>query len=740
MAIDKVISPEGEEFIVEEESTKRILTQGLPLILSDSRVKTLSVKEGEYFLVTDMEGNISPESFSGLGFFYQDTRFLNNLNLTINGKNPISLSSSAERDYMAYVELTNPDLENKINKKVIPQESINIRRFRLINEGLYERIRVKNYNNFSVKIKLKLILSSDFADIFEIRGVKRISRGKILCPKKIDDDIILAYQGEDEVFRQTRISVLKKPDKVQIIRNEAHIYYNLEIKDHGRIVLNFFFDPIIGIRKKEPRTFNHALSLLRNSYNEWEKDCTKIFTDNELFNSVIQRGIKDIRALLTKTKHGTIFSAGIPWFVAPFGRDSILTCIQTLQLMPKPTKETIKMLVKHQGREVDGWRDEEPGKIFHEIRQGELANLRQIPHTPYYGTVDATPLFLVLLTEYFNWTNDVTLIREIMPQIERALDWIDNFGDIDGDLFVEYERKSKRGLINQGWKDSYNSIMHTDGTLAKSPIALVEVQAYVYYAKKRIAQLFSYLNQTDKAKRLMIEAEALKRKFNKDFWINNEDFLALALDGEKDQVKTISSNPGQVLWTGILEKEKAKKVIKRLIEPEMFSGWGIRTISKSSSSYNPMSYHNGSIWPHDNSIIIRGMKRYGELDAMDVVMTGIFDAAIHHAYFRLPELFCGFTRRGNNWPVSYPVACKPQAWAAGSIFMLLQSMLGITPKAPDNTLLINNPTLPAWLNYVEISNLQIGKSRLSIAFNREENVTGFTVKKKEGKLKIIMEE
>ncbi len=656
------------------------------------------------------------------------------------GKTPIALSSSAERDYMAYVELTNPDLKNDIGENTIPQESVNIRRFRMVYEGLYERIRIKNFNSFTIGIELKLVFSSDFADIFEIRGVKRLSRGKMLYPKMVSDKLILAYQGEDDIFRQTRITLSKKPDKVDIISNEAHIYYFLEIKGQSRVVLNFLFEPTIGVNKKESLQFNQALSILRHSYNEWEKKCTEYYTDNELFNSVINRGIKDIRALLTKTKHGTIYSAGIPWFVAPFGRDSIITCIQTLQLTSNPAKETIKMLAKHQGREVDDWRDEEPGKIFHEIRQGELANLRQIPHTPYYGSIDATPLFLLLISEYFNWTNDVTLIRELLPNIEKALEWIDNYGDIDGDLFIEYKKRSKRGLINQGWKDSYNAVVHANGTMAKPPIALVEVQAYVYYAKKRMSQLFLILGDEEKAARLKTEAKALQRKFNKVFWMNDEDYLAMALDGDKKQVRTITSNPGQVLWTGILDESKAKKVVKRLVQPDMFSGWGIRTMSKSSFNFNPMSYHNGTIWPHDNSIIIRGLKRYGELEDMNIVMTGLFDAAIHHAYFRLPELFCGFTRRGNNWPVAYPVACKPQAWASGSIFMLLQSMLGITPNAPNNTLLINNPTLPVWLNEVEISNLQIGKSRLTISFNRQENVTGFIVKKKQGKLKIIMEE
>ncbi|MCK4268064.1 MAG: amylo-alpha-1,6-glucosidase, partial [Actinomycetia bacterium] len=338
------------------------------------------------------------------------------------------------------------------------------------------------------------------------------------------------------------------------------------------------------------------------------------------------------------------------------------------------------------GKEENAWRDEEPGKIMHEFRQGELAHLGEIPHTPYYGSVDSTPLFLLVMSEYYKWSGDKEFVQKHRGAILAALEWIDTYGDLDGDGFVEYKRKSSRGLINQGWKDSHNAVAYEDGQMARAPIALAEVQAYVYYAKKRMAQLFMDLGENDFSLKLVKEAARLKEAFNEKFWIADQSFYAIALDGDKNQVKTISSNAGQCLWTGIADHDKAIAVSKRLLNPDMFSGWGIRTVSKDAATYNPMSYHNGSIWPHDNSIIVRGLKRYGRIREAEHVATGIFEAAIYHSYHRLPELFCGFTRRGSNSPVEYPVACSPQAWAAGAIFMILQSILGLTANAPKNIL------------------------------------------------------
>lgn len=737
--IQKVISPEGEEFEVEDEATTRILNEGLPIILGDIKEKRLSIKEGEFFLYTNLEGNITDLNTSGLGFYHRDTRFLSCYEFSINGCSPILLSSNTDRDYLEHIELTNSDIWRD-GTLVVPQETLNIRRLRVIKDGLHEKIRIKNYNPFPVNLRLEFAFNADFADIFEVRGLKRTNRGKILRPKVSDSHLVLAYYGQDEVFRQARVHLSEEPTEVKVKAGKAKLVYEVEMASHERILLNLYVEPVIGARRFVHIDFDSAIGVLRRSYDEWEKKCTHIYTDNELFNTILQRSRSDLRELITESKHGAFIDAGIPWFSAPFGRDSEITSLQTMMLTPFLARETLKILSQFQGKEIDPWRDEEPGKILHEIRQGELASLGEIPHTPYFGSVDSTPLFLNLASAYFQWTNDLAFLKELKGSLELALRWIDEYGDADSDGFVEYERKSERGLINQGWKDSHNAVVHKNGEVAKPPIALAEVQGYVYSAKKRLSHLFQLLGESEKAKTLDAQAEKLKKKFNTEFWLEEENFFALALDRDKRPVETVTSNPGHALWSGIIDEQKALLVGDRLLQPDMFSGWGIRTVSKSSRSYNPMSYHNGSVWPHDNALIIMGLKKYGFVEQANIIASAIFDAAIHHSYFRLPELFCGFTRRGNNYPVAYPVACCPQAWAAGSMFMILQAILGLNPDASNNTLYINRPTLPVWLNRVNLSRLKVGKSRLDIAFHRENQTTSFTVLNKEGDLKIVIEE
>lgn len=738
-SLQKYISPEGEEFIVEEQATNRILNEGIPFIIVDIKEPRLTIKEDDIFVYCNRQGNIPSDNTSGLGLYTSDTRFLSCWELYLNGREPILLSTSAERDYMAHIELTNADISEGEQLK-IPQETINIRRLRVLAGGLLERIRFKNYNPVRVELKVELAFFADFADMFEVRGLRRKKRGQLFQPKLDEERLTLAYLGEDEVLRRTEIEMSQAPHWHRLEANKVIFGYKLVLEPNGREVLNFKISPVIGTDKRETPGFNRAISGQRRSYEKWEQSCTIINTDNELFNSVLERGRNDIRALITSSPRGSIISAGIPWYVAPFGRDSLIAALQTLPLNQTPARDTLEILAQMQGKEINPWRDEEPGKIMHEFRQGELANIGEIPHTPYYGSVDSTPLFLLVMSEYYRWSGDEAFIRKHKKAIISALDWIDKYGDIDGDGFVEYQRKSRRGLINQGWKDSYNAIADTNGKLAKAPIALVEVQSYVYYAKKRMAQVFRDLGDEKLSSKLAQEASTLKDLFNAKFWVPEQAFYALALDGKKQQVKTITSNAGQCLWTGIADDDKAAAVARKLLDPAMFSGWGIRTASKESSIYNPMSYHNGSIWPHDNAIIVRGLKRYGWIKEAEHIAGGIFDAAIFHPYFRLPELFCGFTRRGSSSPVEYPVACSPQAWAAGAIFMILQSILGLTPNASKNLLYINNPTLPTWLNQVSLSNLRIGGSRITITFSRHEGVTSFTVPKKEGKMRIMMEE
>ncbi|MCL6471264.1 MAG: amylo-alpha-1,6-glucosidase [Firmicutes bacterium] len=736
--MQKFVTPEGEEFYVEVEATNRILNEGIPFIIVDLREKRLAIKEGDYFLFTDNEGNIPAENTSGLGLYYKDTRFLSNFEFTVNGRIPVLLSSTAERDYLAHIELTNADVREG-DVLLIPQETLNIRRLRVISEGFHERIRIKNYNQYPVELELALSFNADFADIFEVRGLRRQNRGKLLYPKIIGDELVLAYIGEDKVFRQTKIGLPFKPDSIETALNQTTIRKRVAIEPSGRLVFNYHILPLIGHAKSEKADFNETVTKLRLSYSHWERGITRIYTDNELFNAVMNRGISDIRALMADHKDGRIIHAGIPWYVAPFGRDSLITALQVLLLTSEPAKQTLNFLGKFQGKEVNHWKDEEPGKILHEIREGELAILKEIPHTPYYGSIDSTPLYLILAAEYYLWTNDFEFMRKITPNIEACLHWIDDYGDFDKDLFLEYRRHSKRGLINQGWKDSWNAVSHTDGQIAEPPIALCEVQGYVYRAKMGIAKYYRDIGNIERADELERQAMELKERFNEVFWMPDEGYFALALDGNKKQVGTVTSNVGQCLYTGIIDEDKATHVVRRLMQPDMFSGWGIRTVSKAAKVYNPMSYHNGSVWPHDNAIIISGIKSYGFNEEATILASALFDAAIHHTYYRLPELFCGFTRRGASKPVSYPVSCSPQAWAAGSVFLMFQAMLGITPNARERVISINNPVLPRWLNQVELENLRIAGETVSILFNREGSTTTAAELTQTGRVKVVTE-
>jgi glycogen debranching enzyme len=708
-------------------------------VVADLPGKVLAVKEGETFLYSDVEGNLDDRVELGLGLYFRDTRFLSNYRLKISGRDAILLSSSGERVYVSHVDLTNPDLYEE-ERVPVPQHTLNIRRMRAVQGRLYERIRIKNYNPFPVEIDVAITFGADFADIFEVRGLARETRGTYEPPRSGDRWIEFGYTGEDRVRRRTRIEFGVTPRSVSVRGDLAEAAFVVRLSGHETKTISLVVEPIVGGERVPPADFDEVVHGLRHSYEEWERDSTRIRTDNELFDQLLVRGLRDLRALYTKMDGGGILAAGIPWYVAAFGRDTLITAHQMLMLSPGPARDSLHVLAEHQGTKVDDWRDEEPGKILHEIRKGELAGAGIVPHTPYYGSADATPWFLILLAQYFRWTNDLGFVKDMLPAAEAALRWIDEFGDLDGDGFVEYRSRSARGLRNQGWKDAHDAVMHADGTLAEPPIALAEVQAYVYMAKVRMADVYAALGDYERAVRLRDEATVLRRRFQERFWVEGDGFFAGALDGDKRPVRTTVSNPGHALYCGILEAHHARAVTDRLFEPDMFSGWGIRTMSKGAAGYNPMSYHNGTVWPHDNALIAAGLKRYGFLDETNRVATAMFEAAQFADYMRLPELFCGFTRRTPSPPVQYPVACSPQAWAAGAPFLLLQAMLGISAVAHENVLTVNKPHLPAWLNEVEIRNLRVGDSTLSLVFRREGDTTGFSLLARDGDVRVVMEE
>jgi glycogen debranching enzyme len=699
----------------------------------------LSVKEGETFVCSDHSGDLTVPNTVGMGIYFRDTRFLSRFELRINGAEPVLLSSSAERAHLSYVDLTNPDLwQGEV--LAVPAQTVNIRRIRAVADCVLERMRVKNFNHFPVEVSLEFALAADYLDLFEVRGLLRERRGTRFAPIVDGAVVKLAYLGVDQSLRETWATFSGTPAHVSVDGDTVRVRFDFALGAQVTQTLSVSFEPIVDGERRRCDDFTTVFTRTRSSYEEWEQESSQIRTDNEVFDALALRGIRDLRALLTKTRLGEFLAAGIPWYVAPFGRDAILASYEILAINPEPARRTLHLLGSLLGTQNDPWRDEEPGKVLHEIRQGELANADYIPHTPYYGTIDATPLYLMLAAAYFRWTNDLATILELKDVFDRALAWIDRYGDLDGDGYVEYIRRSPRGLRNQGWKDSGNAIVHADGTLAAPPIALAEVQGYVYMAKRRMAEIYALLGEGRTASRLERESADLKVRFNRDFWVEDEQYFALALDGEKRQVTTVTTNPAHGLYCDLIDRSKAKAMAQRLMAPDMFSGWGIRTMSKQAVAYNPMSYHNGSVWPHDNAIVAAGLKRYGYGESTLRITTALFEAAMHMEYFRLPELFCGFTRRSPATPVRYPVACSPQAWAAASPFLLLQSMLGISARADQGLLTVNKPDLPDWLNRVEWRNLRVGDCRLSLVFTRQGGMTTFSMTDRQGDVRVLMEE
>ena len=471
------------------------------------------------------------------------------------------------------------------------------------------------------------------------------------------------------------------------------------------------------------RNFSQSLRSRREHFLDWERDSTEFRSTNEVFDEALRTCIGDFHALRIPDGQQHIIAAGIPWFATIFGRDAIISAYQSLLLNPQLAKDTLRVLARYQGKAVNDWRDEEPGKILHEHRTGEMTRSGEMPFSPYYGSVDATPLFLILLSETFNWTADEEMVRELLPAALRALEWIENYGDLDGDGFIEYKRRSAKGLTNQGRKDSWDANMHRDGSVAAPPIALVEVQGYVYEAQYRMSQLLRQFGESGRADQLKRRASELAKKIEKSYWMPNEGFYAMALDSDKRQLQVISSNAGHLLFTRTVTKERARILVQRIVQEDLHSGWGIRTLSRNERVFNPLSYHRGSVWPHDSSLVGHGMALYGFRAEVNSILCSLYQAALNFRDYRLPELFCGVQRREHDEPVHYPVSCSPQAWASGTFFLLLTSILGIRPSAHRKELNIVNPMLPDFLNELHIRNLQVGKSRVGLDFTRRGDRT-----------------
>src|SRR3954447_20751265 len=720
----KPVLPRGFEGLVpvpNQHAEPRIAYQSF----EPRKVNNLTLVDGKTFLSTTVSGDINPPGAPDVGFFHDDTRFLSQLDLRIGGQRTVVLSSSTEKTFASQIELTTGNITLR-DSFDLPENTIHIRREQLLSSGVFfDRLTFENFNLSPVEFVIEMKFDSDFVDVFQVRGVARSKHGQFYRPIVQKGAIRFVYHGLDGRWRTTDVRFSPEPHDIE---NET-ARWSIKLPPSRRFDIQVKIEPYVSPGSgpdftTEPRkandqlNFSDSLRLRRHNYARWESGVTKFSSSNEVFSNVLATATSDFHALLIPDGRESIIAAGIPWFATLFGRDSIIAAYQSLALQPQLAVDTLRILARYQGTESADWYDQQPGKILHEYRTGEMVRDHEMPFGPYYGSVDSTPLFLILLSETFNWTADEQLVQDLLPNAYRALEWIESYGDLDGDGFVEYQRRSPKGLVNQGWKDSWDAIMHRDGEVAKSPIALCEVQGYVYEAKYRMASLMRSFGDIRMADKLKKDSTEMAKRFEKAFWMPKHGFYAMALDRDKRQTQVISSNPGHLLFTRMLPQDRAKAVTQRFMRDDMFSGWGWRTMSRDERVFNPLSYHRGSIWPHDNSLIAHGMALYEFREPANQLFTALFQAALNFRDYRLPELFCGIERREHDEPVQYPVSCSPQAWASGSIFLILMSVLGIRPSAQRRELNIVNPELPGFLEHLSIRNMRVGGSRVGLDFTR----------------------
>jgi glycogen debranching enzyme len=698
--------------------------------------RTRTLKHGDTFALIDHRGDIGGEPGNPEGLYHRDTRMLSQFQLLLEEAHPLLLSSMTQDDNAAFTaDLSNPDLlvDGKI---AVRRENIHLNRMVFIwNGARYERLLVRNFGDRPLQLRLTYRFASDFADLFEVRGEHRKARGAAHASLESDHGVLLAYRGLDKLDRTAYLSFFPVPNTL----TTARAAYELALKP--RSTRRIFVRCGVATRaygEWNGRLFYRRMRDARHALRDSSQRAASIDGSNSVFNEVVRRSVSDLYMLITDTPQGPYPYAGIPWFSTPFGRDALITALMTLWMDPDIAKGVLKFLAHTQATAVEPERDAEPGKILHEMRHGEMANLREVPFGRYYGSIDSTPLFVLLLGEYFRRTADLDTVRTLWPNVQAALEWIDRYGDRDGDGFVEYFRQTKEGLANQGWKDSYDAVFHQDGRTAEGPIALCEVQAYVYGAKRHAATMAEALGQVERAAALTAAAEKLRLRFEESFWCEELSVYALALDGDKAPCRVVSSNAGQVLFTGIASSERAERVAATLLATPMFSGWGIRTVSASAARYNPMSYHNGSVWPHDNALIAMGLARYGQKDAASRVFGALFGAASYMDLRRLPELFCGFVRLARSAPTQYPVACSPQAWASATPLCLLQASLGLELLDRTGEVKFYRPRLPDFLDHVHLKNLRLSSGSVDVLLHRHGDNIAVTVTRRDGDVVVVV--
>jgi glycogen debranching enzyme len=701
--------------------------------LADDRTRVL--KYGDTFAVFNRYGDIEPLGNSRYGLFHAETRYLSRFTLRLNQKQPLLLSSTIREDNaFLSVDLTNVDTNLNGNGE-LPRGTVHMFRLQFLRGATcYQYFRVLNYGLQAVKFSVTVQFDADFADIFEVRGTKRSRQGQRLPDHAANDQVILSYRGLDDVLRRTCLAFSPRP--ASLTTTEAAFEITLQPKEEHAVSCSVTCERNSVPRNVEP--YHAAFRKLEKDFDRTGIDECVITTSSETFNAWLTRSSADLRMLIDGNPEGPYPYAGVPWFNTVFGRDGIITALECLWMAPRISEGVLKYLAETQATKEDPEHDADPGKIIHEMRRGEMSVTGEVPFARYYGSVDSTPLFVMLAGAYFLRTHNLSFLKEIWPHIKRALEWIDTYGDPDKDGFVEYEKRSSKGLVQQGWKDSHDSIFHADGRMADPPIALCEVQAYVYAAKRSAALIARAFQETELAERLEAQSEALREKFDQAFWNEDLGMYALALDGEKNQCRVRASNAGHALFCKIAKEERAGVLVGSLMTEQLFSGWGIRTVGSSESRYNPMSYHNGSVWPHDNALIGLGFSAYGfQRRACDLLLA-LFEVSRDVELQRLPELFCGFHKRpGTSGPTLYPVACAPQAWAAGAVFLLLRASLGMSVRAPERQVCFDHPVLPQDLREVQIQNLRLVDATVDLLIHRQGDSVAVEVLRRRGEIAIL---
>ena len=701
--------------------------------LTEEHVEVL--KQGDTFGLFDRYGDIHSLRTGSQGLYHEGTRFLSLFELTLNGERPLLLSSTVkEKNVLLNVDLMNPDMTHE-GQVAVTRGALHVSRTRFLWQGrCFERLRIHNYSLLPIPVRLSISVDADFADLFEVRGTQRNRRGRRVETVTSKDGVLLGYEGLDRVDRWVTVRCAPAPTTVHpgeilcdtLLPAGEVVQWELTISCH------------IGRRSRGDLSYDRALVAVERALHSAKADDCLIVTSNEQLNVWLNRSLADLHMMVTDTSDGPYPYAGVPWFSTPFGRDGIIAAFEFLWVNPTIARGVLAFLAATQAREVVPEQDAEIGKILHETRKGEMAALNEIPFGRYYGSIDATPLFIMLAGAYYERTGDQAFIVQIWSNIERALQWIDHTGDLDGDGFVEYSRRSKDGLVHQGWKDSQDAVFHADGRSAEGPIALCEVQGYVFAAKRGAAQLALVLGHTEQAERLLKQADKLRTQFERRFWCNDLSSYALALDGSKQPCRVKTSNAGHCLWTGIADYKHGMRTAKTLVGGDMFNGWGVRTVAASEVRYNPMAYHNGSVWPHDNALIAAGMASYGFKQGALKILSGLFDASHFLELHRLPELFCGFSRRSGEGPTLYPVACSPQTWSSVAVFLLLQSCLGLRIDAPHACLTFSQPVLPPFLEHIEIRNLRIGDATVDLSLEGHAKDVGINILRREGRVEIVV--